>query len=80
MFSLKVLVEHVLQVAQKDSQGPQDNLEVCGKRPSPATVLCYLMGTGDSEGTLTRRAESLLGRARGRDCARQQEKIWFRLR
>lgn len=27
--------------------------------------MCYLMGTGESAGTPTRRAESLLGRARG---------------
>jgi len=51
MFSSKDLAEHLLQIAQKASQGLQDNLEVCGKRPSPATVMCYLLGAGESEGT-----------------------------
>lgn len=51
MFSSNVLVELVFEAAQKASQVPQDNLEVCSKRPSPATVLCYLIGTGESEGT-----------------------------
>lgn len=81
MFSSKVWVELVLKAAQKASQDPQDSQSGgLWWKTKPCNCCVLLDGNRRKWGHSTRRAESLLGRARGRDCERKQGLMWFRLR
>lgn len=78
MFSSKVLVEHVLQAAQKGSQGPgKATWSSVVKHTALQLSLLFDGNRREWRAPSPEGLGPLLGKARGRGCERQQQ-IWFR--